>query len=179
MKYSSDEGDTSSGSDDDEKTKMVRLQLPDQPRDAWCDSVLIKEEEGSANTSPRPKVETSGSPSKVKVREKLRIAQLTLVYTFKVPQVEITEGEKILTPRRISLRMPRAILDLADSDVPALSDDPPPAVTSLRRHRRREWVKRTSQANRNQPFENKNKAQQVMPPELIVVQAQVVIIISN
>jgi len=88
---------------------------------------------------------------------------------------EGTEGEKILTPRRISLRMPRAILDLPDSDVPALGDEPPPAVTSLRRHRRREWVKRTSQANRNQPFENKSKAhQQVMPPELIVVQAQVI-----
>jgi hypothetical protein len=66
--FFSDEGDTSSGSDEDEKNKMVRLQLPEQPRDAWCDSVLVKEEEESANTSPRPKEPSvSESPSKTRV----------------------------------------------------------------------------------------------------------------
>ncbi|XP_059479393.1 cytosolic carboxypeptidase 2-like [Neocloeon triangulifer] len=145
----SDEGDTSSASDEDNEVqggKLNRLALPDQPRDAWCDGAKGSKSEDSSS----PKEE---SPKKIKG--------------------DIVVPGKVLTPRRLSLRMPRATLDLADSDTHLAIEDPPASFTaSFRRHRRREWIKR-SNSQVTQQLQGIDPKAKMMPPELVVVQAQV------
>ncbi|CAB3370016.1 Hypothetical predicted protein [Cloeon dipterum] len=148
--YSSDEGDTSSASDEDNEVdgKMTRLALPDQPRDSWCD--------GASRANNKEEDPTQKETSQAKI--------------IKQDEADgsVTISGKILTPRRLSLRMPRATVDFTDSEIPLCEERSKSASSSIRRHRRREWIKRFN--GQQQAIDPRAKE---MPPELIVVQAQV------